>query len=133
MASSSVASIIAKDAPTQTRGPPPKGEYAKRGILPDRTGSSLQRSGSNRSGSGKKRGSRCVRHCKMKTFDPAGTRYQTFSFCNGGRNAIRAFSPTRTDSTPSAGGTTQSGREESHVSHILPSAGGRVFVLARPS
>src|SRR5213594_198344 len=65
--------------------------------------------------------------------DTACQRDQTFSFCNGGRNAIRAFSPTWTDSPPRAGGTTHSGREESHVSHIFPSAGGRVFVLARPS
>src|SRR5258708_13667787 len=51
-----------------TRGPPPKGKYANRGMRPFRIGSSRHRSGSNRSGSGKNRASRCVTHCIMKTF-----------------------------------------------------------------
>src|SRR5438876_775748 len=57
---------------------------------------------------------------------------QTFSFCSGGRSAMRASFRTRTDSTRNAGGTTRFAREKFRVSRIFHSEGARAFVLARP-
>src|SRR5205823_12377949 len=68
-ASSNVASIIAKDAPTQERGPPPNGKYAERGRRC--VCSSNQRPGSNCSGVGKNRCSRRVIHWVIQEFEPA--------------------------------------------------------------
>jgi cytochrome P450 len=60
-------------------------------------------------------------------------RVQISSSCSGAHNAIRAFSLTRSASTPNAGGKILFARAKFLVSRISPSEVGRAFVWARPS
>src|SRR5260370_8337627 len=65
--------------------------------------------------------------------DTGYRRVQMSSFCSGARNAIRAFSPIRSDSTPNAGGKTLFDRAKFPVSHIFLLVEVRAFAWVHPS
>jgi cytochrome P450 len=76
-------------------------------------------------------GRKAVTDCELGGYRlPAGSNILS---CSGARSAIRAFSPTRNDSTQNAGETTRFVPERFPGSPTFRSGAGRGFVLARRS